>query len=272
MKGLKTVAEKGRISSWSVFRIILFPCMLLCTITKKPVFQWIALGALIIWVSVEIGHLIARAAKRKRSGTTRAAGRTRARKKRGRSLYDDKSLFLQVNYRITEQLNTSYPDVTWLWINKPDSEEIRSGGTWRISLQNADPFNYAEVSLQSSGAMEIDLMQVLPLGEVPVSAPEPDSSDLKEDEILPRFDVRKWYSDIGETVLCGIVEELNTQGFKQLRISESGDVRISSIGGEKSFTEIGSFPPKSAWDELCSLLREDDLRATVSGSQIAIAW
>ena len=84
--------------------------------------------------------------------------------------------------------------------------------------------------------------------------------------------MRKWYSDIGGMILCDIVEELNTQGYKQLRINESGNVMISAMGGERSFTEIGSFPPKNVWDELCSLLREDDLKATVSGSQMAIAW
>ena len=266
------MAEKGRISTWSVFRIILFPCMLLCTITKKPVFQWIALGALLIWVSVEVGRLIARAAKRKPSGRTRASARARARKKRGRSLYDDKSLLLQVNFRITEQLSSSYPDVSWLWINKPDSEEIRQGGIWRISLQNAAPFNYAEVSLQSSGAMSINLMQVLPLGEAPDCTPEKDSSDLTDDEILDRFDVREWYTETGEKTLCDMVEELNTQGYKRLLISENGEVLIGRLGNELLFSMITGFPPKTVWDEFCSLLREDDLQATVSGSRIALAW
>lgn len=257
-------------SSWSVFRIILFPCMLLCTITKKPVFQWIALAAVVIWVTVEIGRLIARAAKKKPSGRNRA-NRRRIWKKQD-SEQQDKSLLLQVNYRITEQLSTTYPNILWLWTEKPSAEDIRCGGTWRIGLQNADPFNYAEVSLQSSGAMSIELIQSCPLGTVNCSFPEQDSSDLKEDELLSRFNVRKWYSDIGGMILCGIVEELNTQGYKQMRINESGNVMISAMGGERSFTEIGSFPPKNVWDELCSLLREDDLKATVSGSQMAIAW
>ena len=79
-------------------------------------------------------------------------------------------------------------------------------------------------------------------------------------------------AEIGEEALCDLVDELNTQGYKQLRISEDGDVTITAKGGERCFAAIDRFPPKTVWEDLCMLLRQDDIKASISGSQIAIAW
>jgi hypothetical protein len=270
MKGMKTVAGKSRISTWSVIRIVMIPCLLLGTITRKTVFHWIALAALLIWAVIELGRLLAHAAKKKpKRKAVKKAGRKRI---KARDRDDGRSLLLQVNYRITEQLSTTYPNVSWLWLERPGTEDIKLGGTWRISLQNADPFNFAEVSLSSSGAMVISLMQVIRLGETTTAVPEQDENDLREGDILDRFDLRKWYAETGEKALCTMVEELNTQGYKRLVISENGNVLIGRPGGEILFSAIADFPPKSAWEDLCTLVREDDIQASVSGSQLAVAW
>ena len=57
-----------------------------------------------------------------------------------------------------------------------------------------------------------------------------------------------------------------------LVISENGNVLIGRPGGELLFSSIADFPPKSAWEDLCTLVREDDIQASVSGSQLAVAW
>ncbi len=253
-----------------MIRIVMLPCVLLGTITRKTVFHWIALAALLIWAVIELGKLLARAAKKKPKRA--AVGKSARERLKGRGPDDGRSLLLQVNYRITEQLSTTYPNVSWLWLEKPGAEDVRLGGTWRISLQNADPFNYAEVSLSSSGAMAISLMQLVRLGETSTAVPERDENDLRESELLDRYDLRKWYAETGEKALCAMVEELNTQGYKKLVISESGNVLIGRPGGELLFSSIADFPPKSAWEDLCTLVREDDIRASVSGSQLAVAW
>ena len=248
----------------------MLPCVLLGTITRKSVFYWIALAALLIWAVIELGKLLAHAAKKRPE--QKAVRKTRRERMKNREQNDDRSLLLQVNYRITEQLSVTYPNVSWLWLEKPGAEDIKLGGTWRISLQHADPFNYAEVSLSRSGAMTIQLMQMIPLGEASAAVPEQDENDLRDNELLDRFDVRKWYAETGEKALCAIVEELNTQGYKRLLISENGEVLIGRTGSELRFSAITDFPPKSVWEDLCSLVREDDIQASVSGSQLTVAW
>ena len=248
----------------------MLPCVLLGTITRKSVFYWIALAALLISAVIELGKLLAHAAKKRPK--QKAVRKTRRERMKDREQNDDRSLLLQVNYRITEQLSVTYPNVSWLWLEKPGAEDIKLGGTWRISLQHADPFNYAEVSLSRSGAMTILLMQMIPLGEASSSVPEQDENDLGDNELLDRFDVRKWYAEAGEKALCAIVEELNTQGYKRLLISENGEVLIGRTGSELRFSAITDFPPKSVWEDLCSLVREDDIQASVNGSQLIVAW
>ena len=267
------MAGNSRMNSWSLFRIMVLPCMFLCAIFKKPIFQWIALIALLAWVVIEVGqHIALRHKKRTRSRKTE---RKEARAEEPTACDEpvDHSLLLQVNYRITEQLKAMYPSVSWLWLKRPETNSLKAGGTWRIALQNAEPFNYGEVCLKSSGALYITLLQIVPLSDaVRISEPVKDDNDLHESEILERFDVKKWYSTDGEKALCEIVEELNTQGYKKLSITEDGEVVIETKDGQHPFETIQNFPPKSVWSDLCVLVREDDIQASVDGAQLAIAW
>lgn len=265
------MAGKSRISTWSVMRIIVLPCLLLFSIFKKPIFQWIALCVLLAWLVLELGRIVASSIKGRKPWKRSRSKRAKTGPEPESAEVPDNSLMLKVNYRITERLKDTYPDVTWLWTDRPCSDALKRGGTWRISLENADPFNFAEISLRSSGAMSISLMQVIPLYEAE-NTPEPDGSDLDASELLDRFDVRKWYTEKGERELCGIVEELNTQGFRRLMIRESGEVVIGPSGSERSFGTLASFPPKTSWADLCVLMREDDLQASVDGAQLAVAW
>lgn len=265
------MAGKSRISSLSVLRVVPLLCMLLFSIFRKPVFRWIALTALLIWFFAELAHLLSGLARKKTVKKRRTKEKKAGNAETNEGQTHDNSLLLQVNYRITEQLKASYPSIAWLWVNRPEQEEIKRGGTWRIGLQNADPFNFAEIQLRSSGAMEISLMQLVSLSD-PVWEPVRDDNELKADELIERYDVRRWYAESGERILCGLVEELNTQGFKQLRINEGGEVVTGPSDNERTVSAIDSFPPKSAWSELCSLVREDDIQASISGSQLAIAW
>lgn len=44
------MAKKSRIDAWSLMKILVVPCLFLCAIFKHPAFQWIATGALALWV------------------------------------------------------------------------------------------------------------------------------------------------------------------------------------------------------------------------------
>ena len=248
------MAVKSRIDAWTLLRVLVVPCLFLCAIFKRPIFQWIACAALFVWVCFVISKLFR--AHRKHCKKMPAEQKAFPAKQETKPLTetpqeadDDTrlSLLRQVNYRIMEQLKQSYPTVSWLWDTRPSSEDINRGCTKRIKLYHCDPFNFGEVQPKSD-------------------------EDLEEKDILSRNDVKQWYTETGIALLSVLIDELNVQGHKRLVIHENGDVLVTVEGKEQAVDTIPDFPPRPAWDDLCVLAREDDISAEVRGQELAVSW
>lgn len=271
------MAVKSRIDAWTLLRVLVVPCLFLCAIFKRPIFQWIACAALFVWVCFVISKLFR--AHRKHCKKMPAEQKAFPAKQETKPLTetpqeadDDTrlSLLRQVNYRIMEQLKQSYPTVSWLWDTRPSSEDINRGCTKRIKLYHCDPFNFGEVTLSASGKLEIALIQLVPLAEAEVQ-PKSDE-DLEEKDILSRNDVKQWYTETGIALLSVLIDELNVQGHKRLVIHENGDVLVTVEGKEQAVDTIPDFPPsprlgrslctrsrrrylcRSAWPGTCCVL------------------
>lgn len=273
MKFLKSV------SSSNLFRCLVVPTILLSCIFKQPVFQWVAVAALAVWLSVVLTGIIretAGKAKQKKS-EKQLATLSRAVKEEPAEppkTSPDNDLFLirQINYRITEQLKGTYPMVSWLWVKpRPSTEELCKGGTWRIRISNAEPFNFGEVAISKAGRLSITMLQATPLTDAKELKME-DDSDLKEDELLDRTDVKSWYQKEGGQILTRMIDDLNTQGHRKLLIHEDGEVFITSSGSEQSVEKISSFPSRMVWEEFCQVLGEDDIKAAIKPEGLALSW
>lgn len=270
------MAKKSRIDAWTLMKILVVPCLFLCAIFKHPAFQWIAAGALTLWVCFMLAEVI-RPRIRKRKKTAMEQRQEAARKPQDPPTQlqeaDDEtklSLLRQVNHRVMEQLKQSYPTVAWLWEARPTSEEISKGCTKRIKLYHCDPFNFGEVTLSATGKLEIALIQLIPLAEAELQ-PQNDE-DLEEQDILDRSDVKQWYTQTGIALLSALIDELNVQGHKRLIIKENGDVFVTASGKQQTVDTIPDFPPRSAWEDLCVLAREDDIAVEVCNQELAVSW
>lgn len=271
------VAVKSRIDAWTLLRVLVVPCLFLCAIFKRPIFQWIACAALFVWVCFVISKLFR--SHRKHCKKMPAEQKAFPAKQETKPLTetpqeadDDTrlSLLRQVNYRIMEQLKQSYPTVAWLWEARPSSEEISKGCTKRIKLYHCDPFNFGEVTLSATGKLEIALVQMVPLAEAELQ-PHNDE-DLEEQDILDRSDVKQWYTQKGIALLSALIDELNVQGHKRLTIKENGDVFVTASGKQQPVDTIPDFPPRPAWEDLCVLAREDDIAAEVCNQELTVSW
>lgn len=271
------MAVKSRIDAWTLLRVLVVPCLFLCAIFKRPIFQWIACAALFVWVCFVISKLFR--AHRKHCKKMPAEQKAFPAKQETKPLTetpqeadDDTrlSLLRQVNYRIMEQLKQSYPTVAWLWEARPSSEEISKGCTKRIKLYHCDPFNFGEVTLSATGKLEIALVQMVPLAEAELQ-PHNDE-DLEEQDILDRSDVKQWYTQKGIALLSALIDELNVQGHKRLTIKENGDVFVTASGKQQPVDTIPDFPPRPAWEDLCVLAREDDIAAEVCNQELTVSW
>lgn len=271
------MAVKSRIDAWTLLRVLVVPCLFLCAIFKRPIFQWIACAALFVWVCFVISKLFR--SHRKHCKKMPAEQKAFPAKQETKPLTetpqeadDDTrlSLLRQVNYRIMEQLKQSYPTVAWLWEARPSSEEISKGCTKRIKLYHCDPFNFGEVTLSATGKLEIALVQMVPLAEAELQ-PHNDE-DLEEQDILDRSDVKQWYTQKGIALLSALIDELNVQGHKRLTIKENGDVFVTASGKQQPVDTIPDFPPRPAWEDLCVLAREDDIAAEVCNQELTVSW
>ena len=269
-----------RRKSATLFRYLVTPTLLLCAIFRKPIFQWIAVVAAAIWLISELWMAIAARKKKPDKKELRALDQIRTTPielpKAEAPEMPERDLFLirQINCRITEQLKHSYPMVAWIWQPRPSVDELNNGGTWRIQLSNADPFNYGDVEIAKTGKLTITLLQAVPLSEssgtkaILKSEPE----DLRDDEILDRVDAKTWYLGHGEKIIAEMIDDLNSQGHKQLLIKDDGSVIITASGKDQVVESIVDFPPRMVWEEFCQLLSEDDITASVKPEGLSLAW
>lgn len=265
-----------KLNCGTLLRCLVVPTLFLCAIFKHPAFQWIAVGALAIWLTSMLSGVIFAArqkSKRKKAEkklvelSAKAAPETTT-----TNPTPESELFLirQINFRITEQLKGTYPMVTWLWVKRPTSEELCKGGTWRIRVSNAEPFNFGEVAITKTGKLTITMIQATPLKDA--AAVNVDDSDLEEDEILERVDVRTWYQMEGEKIISRMIDDLNTQGHRKLTIRETGEAYITASGTEQTVEQIRNFPPRLVWEEFCQILKEDEITAAVKPEGLLLSW
>lgn len=256
------------------FRCLVVPTMFLCAIFKHPAFQWIAVAALATWLAASlatpIGNAVQRSKHRKKTEEL-AKLRDEAPKEPAKPT-PDSELFLirQINFRITEQLKDTYPMVSWLWVKRPSSDELCKGGVWRIRVSNTEPFNLGEVTITKSGKLSINMIQATQLKDATKLSLE--SSDLEEDEIIERVDVKTWYQDEGEKIISRMIDDLNAQGHRKLTIRENGEAYITASGKEETVEQIQHFPPRLAWDEFCQVLKEDEITAAVKPEGLLLSW
>lgn len=70
------MAVKSRIDAWTLLRVLVVPCLFLCAIFKRPIFQWIACAALFVWVCFVISKLFRAHVNRSESvGSEQRSGR-----------------------------------------------------------------------------------------------------------------------------------------------------------------------------------------------------
>ena len=155
------MAGRSQRTEWILFRSIVVPVFFVTMIFRKTALQWLALGVLAAWLLLSVFLFFKRRTKRQ---SKKAA--VRELREHNDALPEEPTeqaelnLIRQVNYRITELLKQSYPAVAWLWDKRPTAEEIGRGGAWRILMEHADPFNYAEITIEINGAMHISLIIV----------------------------------------------------------------------------------------------------------------
>ncbi len=180
-------------------------------------------------------------------------------------------MLLHIRLRITDKLKSAYTDAIWQWEQEPDLHDILACKTNRIIVENMDCYTHADISFDRFGRIHVEPMTI-------GSFATADNTNQKGDPDLPSVpeppvvDVRIWYELIGQKILTEQITELHAKGHSKLTIMENGDITVKNQKKEVLKATLDSFPASNYWQELVSVLAEDELTAKITGNSLQVSW
>lgn len=185
--------------------------------------------------------------------------------------HQEEMMLRHIALRITDKLKSAYPHATWQWQGKPLLQNILQGSTVRISVEDMAEFTHADITFDRFGRIHVEPMIIGSFAASPV----PDATEAVPAEAEPEppvVDVNVWYELIGQKALENIITELNANGYTKLSIKEYGDIVINRKKKESVQATLDAFPGKPYWEELITVLEENELKGKVTGSCLQVSW
>ena len=185
--------------------------------------------------------------------------------------HQDEMMLRHIALRITDKLKSAYPHATWQWQGKPLLQNILQGSTVRISVEDMAEFTHADITFDRFGRIHVEPMIIGSFAASPV----PDDTEAVPAEVEPEppvVDVNVWYELIGQKALENIITELNANGYTKLSIKENGDIVINRQKKESVQATLDAFPGKPYWEELITVLEENELKGKITGSSLQVSW
>ena len=246
MKGRKTLGSFGVLAAMVLLVAVLYSG------------AWYQHYLYLAVISAWAGFLLLRRLWRKRPRPRR---RQAKRKQRKASLDKrmDQLLLGHLNWRITEKLQSVYPEATWQW-QTADPVRIAQGGIARVLLYGAGGHTHADVVADGYGRIALELLEITPLRTPPGSRPP--------NPVSPA----EWFDRHGRHVLTALVNELNPRGYTRMYLRENGEVFTLRGGNEFVEETLRHMPGKALWRELCAVITRMGLSAEEEPDRIAISW
>ena len=185
------------------------------------------------------------------------------------------TMLLHIALRITEKLKSAYPQAIWQWRDTPSLKDILKGGTIRILVENMDTYTHADISFDRFGRIHVEPMVIGSFADAENGTDARPQSDDADEETTPEpsvVDVRVWYELIGQKVLEELITDLNANGHSMLTIRENGDIVVSCQKKKVLKATLDSFPGKTYWKELLSILEENELKGKFSDTSLQVSW
>ena len=169
--------------------------------------------------------------------------------------------YVLIQKRITQILQSKYPEVRWIWENPNAKEDIMIGNPVYVLLNKAGGYRRGRVVLRNLQVFDV-IFDAAPQTDSPAPPPsaeppkqEPKTTETEEDDDIPE--------DFGLLAFQWVeahIMELNE------RINEAIGRRETSMqisAGELPVQEIlicaDELPVRESWDEICKELARNDL-------------
>ena len=201
---------------------------------------------------------------RKRLGSLRRRWTGHARKIGAESNPDlEVILIRQISYQITDYLKSAYPEATWEFASQFQLPTLLDGNPVRLVTRHTGDYNFAEVSMDQYGNLNLHMMTVETLNRRGRKGGSPKDSGI---------DPKAWYSLIGKPTLVHLIGDLQAKGYQKLFINDQGDVYILNGKEPEIKGRLEHFPPKDYWNALSDIFADDDLTATETEKSLELSW
>ncbi|MDY4097079.1 MAG: hypothetical protein SOY47_10200 [Lachnospiraceae bacterium] len=176
-----------------------------------------------------------------------------------------------IRLRIIDKLKSAYAEATWQWDKEPDLHDILAGKTFRILVENMENYTHADISFDRFGRIHVEPMTIgaFSPAESKTAADDADAPAPEEPAVV---DVRVWYELIGQKILTEQITELHAKGHSRLTIMENGDITVKNQKKDILKATLDSFPASNYWQELVSILAENQLTAKITGNSLQVSW
>jgi len=174
-----------------------------------------------------------------------------------------------ISHRISDKLRSVFPEASWDWVTTSTDDFVLNGGTTRIKTWGTEAHTHADVTIDRFAQIHLAMLTISPLETLP-RRPAPIPSPA-----IPAaaIDVASWYSKQGYDFLNAVIQEINVYGYQKLLIRENGNIiHTKGDGTEVLSGTMPAFIPKTGWEEFISLLVRDELKASITGDSIQVAW
>jgi len=182
---------------------------------------------------------------------------------------EQQAMLQHIALRITDKIKSAYQNAVWEWKEAPDLSWILSGKTFRILVENMEKYTHADITFDRFGRIHVEPMTIGSFAQAGTPAQDEEPEPAAEPHVV---DVGVWYELIGQKVLDTVITELNANGHSKLCIKENGDIVINRQKKEMIQATLDAFPGKIYWEELISILTENELKGKIAGDHLQVSW
>lgn len=165
----------------------------------------------------------------------------------------------QLSAKITEKLQTLYPEASWSWISEERPSVLANDcAAGSIKIADTEEYNQAEVKFLPNGQIDLRMMAVK------------DFEQLKLSKNQKELTLDEWYTYKAITMLRNVIDELFSRGIKTLHLTDQGE--MLGTMEKKSYGQLPNMPGLNDWPRLIELMAEDDIKATQEKNGLILSW
>ena len=276
---------------------ILIVTLLILAVLKGKYTQQLMLGAILVWLMVTAGAFIIRRFQEReknrrpilstirqrlsafweKCGNPESAPEqeTPERKEPPQEAMTEQELETMLHHislRISDKIKSAYPQAVWRFTDPPSLRGLLAGKTVRIEVEDMEQYTHADISFDRIGSIHVEPMVIGVFGETTENPAGPDEPEGQTPPGPSVVDVQVWYDLIGQKALESLITELHANGHSKLTIKANGDVVINRQKKEVLQATLEAFPAKNYWEELISILEENELNGKIAGDSLQISW